>query len=338
MKKTYFIIPVIIIITSILISSFAPTIFSTPIKVRIGYMQAASYGLLAIAYEKGYFKEEGLEVELKEYPSVASLVTALYNKEIDGVPLTSVAIAAFISKLDIRIVSGNSLDGTALISHRKISNLEELSGMKLGTVQYVPGDFIFRKVITEKNITVEIKEYFSPPDALLALENGVVDASLLWEPYVSLAEYRNLTIGLWDFNVYNKSYPCCLMVFSDSFIKSNPPDVITKFIRALIKAETFGYKNPGEALPLIKKYLPLVPVEIIYKSIFYIDENIGKARNPISAYIDYDLITSFFSLLVPSLISQRDYDLLISRIDLTYYQKAISSLKAEGFSLPKYYQ
>ncbi|RZN55254.1 MAG: hypothetical protein DSO09_03270 [Candidatus Methanomethylicota archaeon] len=335
MKKIYFIIP-IIIIALILISSFIPTIFPTHKKVKIGYMPAASYSLIWIAYEKGYFKEEGIEVELKEYPSVAQLVNALYNKEIDGAPLTSVAIGAFISKLDIKIVSGNSLDGTALVSTKKISKLEEISGMKLGTVQYVPGDFIFKKVITDKNITVDIKEYFSPPDALSALENGVVNASLLWEPYVSLAEYRNLTIGLWDLNVYNKTYPCCLMVFSDSYIKSNP-DVITKFIRALIKAEVFAYKSPGEALPLVKKYLPGVPIEIIYKSIFYIDENIGKARNPVSAYIDYDFLKSFYSLLVPSLMSQNDYALLLSRIDLTYYQKAISSLRAEGFSLPEYY-
>jgi len=336
MKKAYIMVIIIVVAVAfaVLMSYKAPTT-----KLRIGYMPAASYGLIWIAYEKGYFSQEGLEVTLKEYPTVAQLVGALYSKEIDGAPVTSVALAAFIKNLDVRIVAGNSLDGTALVTNKtfSISSIKELSGSSLGTVQYVPGDYVFKDAISKSSLNVTIKEYLSPPDALLALESGTVDASLLWEPYASLAEYRNLSISLWDAKIYGKDYPCCLQAFSDSFVKSNP-EAITKFIRALIKAEFLTYSNPNEALPMVKKYLPGIPIEIVYDSIFYIDPELGRARNPLSAYINYSDLRDFYSLLVPSLISQNDYTLLLSKIDMTYYQNALNSLKQENFPLPSKYR
>ncbi|MCS7098277.1 MAG: ABC transporter substrate-binding protein [Candidatus Methanomethyliaceae archaeon] len=327
----------VFILLTLIIASFGFIIYKPPpIRVKIGYIPAASYGLIWIAYEKGYFNYEGLIVELKEYPSTVQLAMALYNKEIDGAPLTSVAVAAFIRRIDFVIVAGNSLDGTALVSNRNFSRLEELSGKAIGTVQYVPGDFIFKNVFSQRNLNVTLKEYLTPADALQALEGGYIEASLLWEPYVSLAEYRNLSIAFWDKQVNPKEYPCCLQVFLNSFIQSHP-EAITKFIRALIKAEKLAYEKPNEAFPLIKKYLPTLPPEIVYKSIFYIDPTINRPRNPISAYVDRDSLISFFSLLVPSIISHYDYSLLISKINLSYYEKAITSLRAEGFSLPNKY-
>ncbi|MCX8182163.1 MAG: ABC transporter substrate-binding protein [Candidatus Methanomethyliaceae archaeon] len=336
MRKAY----VLVLITAVVIAAFTGLMLykPPPIKMRIGYMPAASYGLVWIAYEKGYFAQEGLEVVLKEYPTVAQLVGALYSNEIDGAPITSVALAAFIKNLDVRIVAGNSLDGTALVTNRtlSISSINGLFGMRLGTVQYVPGDYVFKDAISKSSVKVTIKEYFSPQDALSALESGAVDASLLWEPYASLAKYRNLTISLWDARIYNKEYPCCLQAFSGSFIKSNP-DAVTKFIKALIKAEVLAYSNTNESLPMVKKYLPSIPIEIVYDSIFYIDPELKRPRNPLSAYINYDDLRDFYSLLVPSLISQNDYALLMSKIDLSYYQSALNSLKRENFPLPSKY-
>lgn len=337
MKRSYTLIIAALVVV-VVVAAFGLTLYKPPqTKVRIGYMPAASYGLIWVAYEKGYFAEEGLEVTLKEYPTVAQLVSALYSKDIDGAPLTSVAIAAFIKNLDARVVAGNSLDGTALVSNKTlvISNLQDLSGMRLGTVQYVPGDFVFKQAISKMNVNLTIREYLSPPDALTALEAGSVDSSLLWEPYASLAEYRNLRIAIWDAKVY-PDYPCCLQVFSESFIKSNP-EAVTKFIRALIKAEVFAYTKTDEALPMVKKYLPGVPIEIVYKSIFYIDPELGRARNPLSAYFNYNDLRDFFSLLVPSLLTQSEYNFLLSKIDTAYYQNALTSLKKEGFALPSKY-
>lgn len=305
-------------------------------KVRVGYIPAASYGLLWVAYENGYFTQEGLDVTLKEYPDVGRLVSALASGEIDGAPITSVAIAAFIGRIDASIVAGNSLDGTALVTNAAVSQLSDLNGLTVGTVQYVPGDFIFKKVIAANNINVTFREYVTPSDALFSLEAKNVDVALLWEPYATLAEYRQLRLALWDENVYSKDYPCCLQVFTNSFLRANP-DAASKFIKALIRAEVLCYTNSSAAFPLVKKYLPTMPNEIVYGSVFEIDPDLQRARNPLSAYMSSADLQEFYSMLVPSIMTQNDYALLLSRIDTSYYVKAINALKSEGFSLPERY-
>lgn len=336
-QKIVMLIVTALVIALLIALAISITAYRPLTKVKVGYIPVTSYGLVWIAYEKGYFAQEGLDVELREYQSVAQLVVALGNKEIDGCPLASTAIAAFIKKIDMTIVCGNALCGSALVSKRAFANLQDLSGKVIGTVIYVPGDFVFKEALTQMGINVTYREYLAPSDALTALEDDKVDATILWEPYVTLAEYRNLTIAFWDAHVYPKEYPCCLIVFLDSFVKSNP-EAVVKFIRALIKAEKLVEDNPSEAFPLVKKYLPGIPVEIVYKSAFYLDPSLNRFRNPITAYTDRQYLISFYSLLVPSVISYYDFSLLNSKIDLTYYEKAVSSLRAEGITLPSRYK
>ncbi len=307
-------------------------------NMRIGYLPAASYGIVWVAYEGGFFEEQGLNVTLIEYASVPDLVTAFTKNEIDGAPLTSVAIAAFIKNLDSIVVAGNSLDGTALVAKNSsgISSIGDLEGKTVGTVLYVPGDFVFKQVMKEQGINATFSTFLSPADALLALENDQIQAAFLWEPYSSLASYRGLSLVQWDKQVYPMDYPCCLQVFKSSFVSKNP-EVVTKFIKALIKAEAFTYSKPGEALPMIKKYLPGMPWEIIYDSIIRIDPDISQARNPLSGYFNKSELQSFYQLLIPSILSINDYNLLVSKLDSGYYSNALSELKKEGFSLPSKY-
>jgi NitT/TauT family transport system substrate-binding protein len=331
---------VVAIIAIVAVGAIAGTMLSKPSQttMKIGYLPAASYGLLWIAQEKGYFTEQGINVTLKEYPNVAQLVTALGIGEIDGAAVTSVAIAAFVKNLDISIVGGNSLDGTALATRNGtgIQNLGDLSGLTLATVQYVPGDFVFKKVIADESIDVTLKEFLTPSDALTALENGNASAALLWEPYASLAESRNLTLPIWDKDVYSTDYPCCLQAFSNTYLKANPT-AATKFIKALVKAEALAINNAGESLPMVKGYLEDIPTAIIIKSIFYNDPDLGRTRNPLSAYFNKTELQQFYVLLIGTLLTQNDYNTLIGKLDDTYYSKALSELRGEGFVLPARY-
>lgn len=307
--------------------------------MEVGYIPAASYGLLWIAQESGYFTEQGINVTLKEYANVGQLAAALASGEIDAAPLTSVALAAFVQDLNILMVAGNSLDGTALVTTNEsgIEDLDDLFGKSMGTVQYVPGDFVFDWAISQGIVNLTYKEYLTPSDALTALENGGVDAALLWEPYASLAEYRGLSISLWDGEVYPSDYPCCLQAFSSPYLKANP-DAAVRFIKALVKAEVFAYAHTDEALPMVRKYLPSMPVAIVYKSVFYMDPELGRARNPLSAYFNTTELGQFYSLLVGGLLTQNDYNTLIGKMDPTYYDKALTELERENFNLPDRYK
>ncbi|MEM4658203.1 MAG: ABC transporter substrate-binding protein [Candidatus Methanosuratincola sp.] len=339
MNKRLILVPTLVIVVVFVAAIGFAFLYKPPAtNMRIGYLPAASYGIVWVAYEGGFFEDEGLNVTLIEYASVTDLVAAFSKNEIDGAPVTSVAIAAFIKNIDSIVVAGNSLDGTALVAKNSsgIDSISDLEGKRVGTVLYVPGDFVFKKVMTERGINANFSTYLSPADALLALENDQVDAAFLWEPYSSLASYRGLSIVQWDKQVYPLDYPCCLQVFKSSFVSKNP-GAVTKFIKALIKAEAFIYSEPGNALPMVKKYLPGMPWEIVYDSIIRIDTDIGQARNPLSGYFNKTELESFYQLLIPSILSINDYNLLISKLESGYYSNAVSELKKEGFNLPSIY-
>ncbi len=334
------IILVIAILAVVAVATVAGVMLYKPqnATLKIGYLPAASYGLVWIAYESDLFESEGLDVTLVEYQNVGQLVTALASGAIDGAPLTSVAIAAFIKNVDMTIVAGNSFDGTALVtqSGANITSISDLSGLNVGTVAQVPGDFVFKRALSESEINVTYTTYLTPADALGALENGTVDASMLWEPYASLSEFRNLTIAIWDEAIYPSDYPCCLQVFSSNFVKANSATVV-KFIKALIKAEAYTVSNPSESLSYVRKYIPGISIQIVYNSIFYEDPALGRTRNPLSAYFNTTDLQSFYQLLVPSVLTQNDFATLLSKIDSTKYFSAINSLKSEGFTLPQRY-
>src|SRR6476620_7113753 len=57
-------------------------------KLKIGYSTWVGYGPLFIARDKGYFKDEGLDVELVKVEDPKDRFTALAGKQLDGLVTT----------------------------------------------------------------------------------------------------------------------------------------------------------------------------------------------------------------------------------------------------------
>ncbi|RLI30292.1 MAG: hypothetical protein DRO46_00790 [Candidatus Hecatellales archaeon] len=302
---------------------------SGPERLRIGYMAAATYALVWVAYEKGYFEEEGLDVALYQYDNVGDLATALSKGEIDGCPLTAVAAAAFAEKAKLLVVAGNSTHGTGLACRpedaAKLKTLKDLDGKKLATVLYVPGDIVLRYKLKQEEVNVDLLVLFTAADALTSLKKGNVDAALLWEPFVSLAEEEGLTVFLWDKDIYDITYPCCLQVFREKYARSHP-DAVVKYLRALLKAQKFCEEHPKEAAALAAKYLPMVPEEIVYKSVFYVDPRLGRTRNPLDVNLYMDDLVKFVEMMRElSVLSPRASQRFLQRVDVSFLSKAMSS-------------
>ena len=304
-----------------------------PTKIRMGYIPATTYVLVWVTYEKGYFTAQGLDVELKAYGSVADLAVALLKGDIDSAPLTSAAAAAFAAKAPFVVVGGNSVAGTGLVCKpekaEKYRSLQDLRDVRIGTVKYVPGDILLRYMLKKLNVTSYMVEYITPADALYALERGDVELSLLWEPFVSLAEARNLTIFMWDKHIYDFAYPCCLQVFSESFVKAYS-EAVTKSLKAMLKAQKFIEENPSEAITFARKYLPEVPFKILFKSIFYVDPVIGRTRNPLTVTVRTEDLQEFGNMMVDvGLISKKDLAAFQQKTDLTFLDRALKELGAK---------
>jgi len=300
-----------------------------PTHLRIGYLPATTSMLVWVAYENGYYTDEGIDVELVSFDGVSDLAVAFAQAKIDGGPLTGVATAAFAENARLIIVGGNSLDGTALGCRsedaEKYSSIQDLEGSRISTVQYVPGDVILRHAIKENQISANITYVFTPGASLYAVKKGIVDVGLLWEPFASQAEAENITLFMWDKDLYNIKYPCCLQVFTESFVKAHPDDVV-RYLRAMLKAQEFCEMHPDEAVMRTSKYMPDISPEVTYSSCFYKDPEIdGRTRNPLDMMLYKEDLEKYTDMIVNlGLLSQRDAERFLQRVDLSYLNAALS--------------
>jgi NitT/TauT family transport system substrate-binding protein len=320
----------LVIVVAVIIGGFVFIQPSGPTHVRVGYIPATTSMLVWVAYENGYYEQEGLDVELVPFTGVTDLAVAFARAQIDGGPLTGVATAAFAEDARLIIVAGNSLDGTALCCRpedaEKYQSIQDLEGARIATVKYAPGDIILSHALKEQEINVNLTYVFGPPNALYAVEKGLDDVGLLFEPFASQAEAENVTLFMWDKDMYDIEYPCCLQVFTEDFVRAHPQDVV-KYLRAMVKAQEFCEENPQEAVSRTVKYMPPeISPEVTYRSTFYKDPALdGRARNPLDMKLYMEDLENYTDMIVKlGLLSEKDKERFLNRVDLTYWNQAIA--------------
>jgi NitT/TauT family transport system substrate-binding protein len=235
-----------------------------PVKVRVGYIGLTCEAPIFTAVEKGFFKEEGLDVSLikcewANYKDVLAL---------GGFDITHHLIMYFLKPieqgLDVRFTGGihrGCLRVQAGASG-KIRSVEDLRGKRIGVPGMGTPPFIFaNRVLAAHGInpSKEISWLVFPAGELgLALDKGEVDAVADSEPIGSLlladGKVRNIADQAAD-APYAQEY-CCAVLANGKFV-AKYPKATAAATRALLKAAKWVEANPAAAakLSVEKKYL-----------------------------------------------------------------------------------
>jgi NitT/TauT family transport system substrate-binding protein len=120
-----------------LVTLLASLLFTTPVdgvdRIRIAVSNPNMPNLtVAMAHQKGFFKEENLDVEIiRMNPNVA--ITALATGDVDYCQLFGAVVGGAIAGLPVRIVAG-FLDNwpMTLIAQPEFKSLKDLKGRTLG--------------------------------------------------------------------------------------------------------------------------------------------------------------------------------------------------------------
>jgi NitT/TauT family transport system substrate-binding protein len=233
-------------------------------NVRVGYIGLTCEAPIFTAVEKGFFKEEGLEVELVKcewanYKDVLAL---------GGYDITHHLIMYFLKPveqgLDVKFTGGihkGCLRVQAAVNG-KIRTVEDLRGKRIGVPGMGTPPFIFaNRVLGAHGIDPgkEIKWTVFPAAQLgLALDKGEVDAVANAEPIGSLllanGRVRNIADQATD-ESYKDEY-CCGVIVNGKFFAKNPKTTAAA-TRALLKGAKWVNNNPRAAaqLSVEKKYL-----------------------------------------------------------------------------------
>jgi len=233
-------------------------------KVRVGYIGLTCEAPIFSAYENGFFKEEGLDVELVKCDwSTYKDVFALGRFDITH-HLVMYFLKPIEQGLDVKFTGGihrGCLRVQAPING-KIRTIEDLRGKTIGVPGMGTPPFIFASRVMgthgidpSKDVSWKV---FPAGELGLALEKGDVDAVANAEPIGSLlmatGKVQNVADQAKD-PPYNDEY-CCAVIVNGKFLSKNPKAAAAA-TRALLKGAKWVQENPLAAarLSVEKKYL-----------------------------------------------------------------------------------
>ena len=257
-------------------------------KFRVGFIAEPAHGLHFLAKEKGYFRDEGLDVELFQFKSAGEGVIALKSGQLDIGTFGSAAPLLYISQgVDFTIFGGMMTGGQAiLVKPERLAELKTLDhyhGKKVALVKLSTGDVVFRLAL--KRAGLDPKKDFtrielpSPGTVVEAVIKGEVDAGIVFSPQFSLAEKRGLAVSHFITDFY-PNYTCCRLT-------ANTPDFnarqgqYAKFLAALIRAYHFYRTNPEETVKIFTAALK-IDEDVIRKDTYtrkVFDSNPDPLRN-----------------------------------------------------------
>jgi NitT/TauT family transport system substrate-binding protein len=233
-------------------------------KVRVGYIGLTCEAPIFSAVEKGFFKEEGLEVELVRC-QWASYKDALALGRFD---VTHHLVMYFLKPIeqgmDVKFTGGihrGCLRVQAGVNS-DIHTVKDLAGKTIGVPGLGTPPFMFATRVMAANgvdPSRDVKWRVYPAGELgLALDRGLVDAVANSEPIGSLlladGKVRNISDQAKD-APYKDEY-CCAVLVNGKFFEKNPK-ASAAATRALLKAAKWVDTNPAAAarLSVEKKYI-----------------------------------------------------------------------------------
>jgi len=233
-------------------------------KVRMAYLGLTCEAAMFVAQEKGFFEEEGLDVEF---------IKTDWDGLRDGLGLdrfdANYTLIMYLLKpieqgLDVKITGGVHT-GCLRVQAGKdsgVETLEDLRGKRIGIPTMGSPPFLFasralaaRGMDPQKDVEWVV---VAPEVSSLALDNKQVEAIADSEPIGSILEDMGKVRTVADQAVdepYKDEY-CCAVVVGGAFARRDPTSA-SKVTRALLKGALWVEKNPTEAarLSVEKNYI-----------------------------------------------------------------------------------
>jgi ABC-type nitrate/sulfonate/bicarbonate transport system substrate-binding protein len=221
-------------------------------KITVAYTYQPQSTLVHVAVAKGYFVEEGLDVQpLMRTFGKAALETVLENQA-DFATVAETPVMFNVLKGEKIFVLANieaSSMNNAVVARKDagIFALGDLKGKRIGFTPGTTTDFFLDSLLTANGLTrQEIQPVGLKPeemqDAIMAKK---VDAVSIWNYPLTQISRQLGTNGMifYDREIYTETFN---IAARQEFVQKNP-ETVKRFLSALIKAEDFVAKNQDEA-------------------------------------------------------------------------------------------
>lgn len=238
------------------------TYAGTPGSIRIGIPPLVdSSALVFIADDQHYFAENGLDVTIKEYATGSDAVGSLLSGNNDIAIATEFVMVknAFkrenISGVGTMTKSENQYQIIGRVD-RGIVREADLKGKRIGVPLGTAAEFYLGRFLELHGIKLRDVNLINVPPAQTvdAIDNGSVDAILIWKPFSDTIRDRLATNAVtWQAQSGQLGY--WNAICAEDWMTRNP-ELINRFLKSMDEAAKYTIYHPAEARAIVQKGLP----------------------------------------------------------------------------------
>ena len=260
-------------------TAFAGTALAADDKIAVGALRFTSHSASFIAFEKGYFKEAGLDVEFKYFQAAAPMAVAIASGDIDyGVTAITGGLINLADKDAIKIVGGalheeEGIDGSAILVSdaawkEGVTSPAKLAGRSFGITQTGSSFHYMAARIAEKEgipmDRIALKPLQKVGAIIAALKSGQIDAWAI-VPHIAKALAKSGAVHIVGWvRDYAPDYQVTT-VFTSAENAAEKKDLTKRFLAAFSRGaadfnaalvdKTAGEEVAEETVRLIHKYV-----------------------------------------------------------------------------------
>ena len=215
--------------------------------LKLGFIAITCATPLIMADPLGFYKKEGLNVQLNKTAGWALIRDKMLNKEHDASHFLSpmpLAISMGLGSVaqPMRVATIQNVNGQAItlaLKHKANRDPKGWKGFKLAVpFEYSMHNFLLRYYLAEAGLNPDVDvqiRVVPPPEMVANLRAGNIDGFLGPDPFNQRAVYDEvgfihlLSKEIWD------GHPCCAFGVSDEFIQQNP-NTFAALYRAVLSA------------------------------------------------------------------------------------------------------
>jgi len=222
-------------------------------KLTIGYSAWPGWFPLAVAEKKGFFKEAGLDVDLKYFVDYTASLDALVAEQVDVNAQTlndTIFAASSGAQQKIVVVNDNSTGNDQIICDKSITSVQDMKGKSVGAEAGVVDHFLLLQGLEKNGMTEQDISFqgIKTDAAAAAFEGGQFDCVGVFAPFTVQALKRPGSHAVFTSKDFPGVIPDHLVATQKA---SERKDDMAKLVKAWYTTLDWIKANPDEATKIM---------------------------------------------------------------------------------------
>lgn len=244
------------------------------IKIVLDWVPNTNHTGLYVAKDLGYFKEEGLDVEIVQPPEGSTTALIGAGGAEFGISFQDTLAKSFAKESPVPVTAvaailQHNTSGIISLKEKGIDSPKKLEGKKYATWEDNIEQAILKKLVTDdKGDFSKVKLIpYTITDVVTGLKTNV-DAVWVYYAWDGIATERaGLQTNFLKIRDYGEEldYYSPVIIANNDFLKKNP-EIAKKVLKAIKKGYEYAMKNPEESAKILVKNSPELDINLVTAS------------------------------------------------------------------------